>query len=294
MADQDIKEFLDYLKYERKLSLNTIMSYETNLKKVSENTKKNLIFLTEEDIRQFLYQMKDNNTTKAHYISVLNNFYNYMVLTDKIKQNPCETIRQPKLEKKLPKFLTPEEIDQLLNIKCLKPKDYRDKAMLELIYATGMRVSEAINLEMSQIDLEECLIRVMGKGKKERIVPIGNVALEYLKLYITQYRPFLLKTKATNYVFLNRFGTKMTRQAFFKILNTKAEENHIEKEISPHVLRHSFATHLLNNGADLRVIQELLGHENLSTTEIYSHISNEKIKTDYQNHPRAQKTQGIE
>ena len=238
--------------------------------------------------------MPKSKTTKAHYISVLNNFYNYMLLTEKIKVNPCEVIKQPKLDKKLPRYLTLEEVNQLLNIKCLKPKDYRDKAMLELIYATGMRVSEAINLEISQVDLNECYIRVMGKGKKERIVPIGNVAVEYLKLYLEQYRPFLIKTKVTNYVFLNRFGTKMTRQAFFKIINERAKENHIEKEISPHILRHSFATHLLNNGADLRVIQELLGHENLSTTEIYSHISNEKIKSDYQNHPRAQKIKNID
>ena len=165
--------------------------------------------------------------------------------------------------------------------------------MLELLYATGTRISELLNLELNHIDFDECIIRVTGKGKKDRIIPIGNTAINYLKLYINDYRKFILKTKTNNYVFLNKNGEKMSRQGFFKILKELAHNAGITKELSPHTLRHSFATHLLNNGADLRIIQELLGHENLSTTEIYSHLGNKKIEEDYKYHPRAHKEKGI-
>ena len=166
--------------------------------------------------------------------------------------------------------------------------------MLEVLFATGTRISELINLKLNQIDFDECIIRVLGKGKKDRIIPIGNTALEYLALYINEYRPFILKTRVSEYVFVNKNGTKMSRQGFFKILKKLVASSGIEKEVSPHTLRHSFATYLLNNGADLRVIQELLGHENLVTTEIYSHLSNKKIEEDYSHHPRAHKEKGID
>ena len=182
----------------------------------------------------------------------------------------------------------------LLDIKLIKPIDYRNKAMLEVLFATGTRISELINMELNQIDYDECIIRVLGKGKKDRIIPIGNTALKYLRLYIDEYRKFILKTKNSNYVFVNKDGNKISRQGFFKILKKITKESGINKEISPHTLRHSFATYLLNNGADLRVIQELLGHENLVTTEIYSHLSNKKIEEDYQHHPRAHKEKGID
>ena len=166
--------------------------------------------------------------------------------------------------------------------------------MLETLYATGTRISELINLQMNQIDFDECIIRVLGKGKKDRIIPLGNTALEYLMLYINEYRPFILKTKNSEYVFVNKNGEKISRQGFFKILKKLTQDAGITKEISPHTIRHSFATYLLNNGADLRVIQELLGHENLVTTEIYSHLSNKKIEEDYSHHPRAHKEKGID
>ena len=155
------------------------------------------------------------------------------------------------------------------------------------MYATGARISEVINLELNQIDFEECIIRVVGKGKKERIIPLDDVAIEALDNYINNYRPFLIKNETRNYVFLNKNGEKISRQMIFKILKNLANKVGITKEISPHTLRHSFASNLLNNGADLRVIQELLGHENLETTEIYSHLQNKKIKDDYNNHPHA-------
>lgn len=296
--DQEVIFYLEYLKYEKKLSENTIDSYGENLYMLEkyfnpETYHKKIISLTKEDIRTYLYSLDKNNKTKAHYLTVINNFFKYMQLIEKINMNPCEGIRMPKLEKTLPKYLTPEEINKLLDIRLTKPIDYRNKAMLELLYATGTRISEILSLELNQVDFEECLLRVTGKGKKERIIPIDNTALEYLKLYIYEYRPYIQKSTTTNHVFLNSKGNAMSRQGFFKILKQICAKSGIKKEISPHILRHSFATHLLNNGADLRIIQELLGHENLSTTEIYSHVSNEKIKSDYQNHPRATKEKGI-
>lgn len=291
--DIDALNYLDYLKFERKLSSNTISSYQEDLKKIISNFNKNLIELTTNDIEKYINDTKLTARTKAHYLSVLNSFFKYMIFMNKINNNPCELIRNPKIEKKLPKYLTKDEIEKLLEIKLIKPIDYRNKAMLELLYATGTRISELLNLELNHIDFDECIIRVTGKGKKDRIIPIGNTAINYLKLYINDYRKFILKTKTNNYVFLNKNGEKMSRQGFFKILKELAHNAGITKELSPHTLRHSFATHLLNNGADLRIIQELLGHENLSTTEIYSHLGNKKIEEDYKYHPRAHKEKGI-
>lgn len=289
MKNQElINDYLDYLKYERKLSDNTYDSYAQNLKNLLEHFHgKSLINLSKDDIRSFLYDMPKSVKTKAHYLTVINSFYNYLIVTGKMEINPCGAIKMPKLEKKLPNYLTIEEVDRLLDINCKTPLDHRNKAMLELLYATGTRISELISLKFSQIDFEECIIRIMGKGKKERIVPINDVALDYLKDYIENYRPFLIKN-TSDYIFLNKDGNPISRVGFFKILKQICQKAGIKKDVSPHTLRHSFATHLLNNGADLRVIQELLGHENLSTTEIYSHLSNKKLEDDYKYHPRAQ------
>ena len=202
-----------------------------------------------------------------------------------INANPCENIKMPKLEKNLPEFLTEEEVNTLLDINCTKPLDYRNKAMLEVLYATGMRVSELLNLTLSNYNRDDSSIKVMGKGSKERFIPLGDVTIKYLDLYINSYRNLILNDKTSEYLFINYNGKRMTRQGFFKILRQICKKCGIKKDIHPHILRHSFATHLLNNGADLRVIQELLGHENISTTEIYSHVSNEKVKEDYSNHP---------
>ena len=289
IEDKDIVFYLEYLKYERRLSYNTVDSYGENLKLLSDTTKKNVINLTTDDIRKFFNDIKVTPRSKAHYLTVFNSFYKYMIFQERISVNPCDGIKHPKLDKKLPNYLTDEEIDKLLDIKLLKPIDYRNKAMLEVLFATGTRISELINLEMSQVDFQECIIRVQGKGKKERIIPIGNTAMDSLKNYINNYRDYLLKTKTSNYIFLNKDGNRISRQGFFKILKALCTDAGIKKEVSPHTLRHSFATHLLNNGADLRVIQELLGHENLTTTEIYSHLTNTKIKDDYENHPHAHK-----
>ncbi len=284
--NKNIEDYLNYLQYERKLSKNTYASYRYNLLKVSEFFKdEDLIILNEDDIRTFLYNSKESSKTNAHYLTVLKSFYNYMLDLNRININPCENIKSPKLDKTLPKFLTEDEINKLLNMRLQKPIDYRNKAMLELLYATGMRISELLNLELSNINREDASVKVMGKGKKERIIPMGDITIKYLDLYINEYRNYILKTKQSEYLFVNYNGSRMSRQGFFKILKQLCDDACIKKEISPHILRHSFATHLLNNGADLRIIQELLGHENISTTEIYSHISSEKIKNDYSKHP---------
>lgn len=280
--DKYIEDFLDYLKYERKLSNNTYYSYRDNLKVFSnffEN--KNILTLEKSDIEKFIQDIDKSAKTKSHYITVVNSFYNYLCDEEVIKSNPCETIKLPKVEKKLPNFLTIEEVTKLLDIKLMTPLDYRNKAMIELLYASGMRISELLDLKLQNIDYDNEYVRVMGKGSKERIIPLTSITFKYLNEYINNQRRFILKTKSSDYVFINSYGNRMSRQGFFKILKNICKEQGIKKEISPHTLRHSFATHLLNNGADLRIIQELLGHEDISTTEIYTHISKEKIKNDY-------------
>lgn len=286
LNSENIKSYIDYLMYERRLSKNTISAYQKDLNIITITLKKDLNQLTKDEINNFLKDMEASSRTKAHYLTVLNSYYNYLIFTGILSMNPCDGIKSPKIEKKLPVYLTIEEIDKLFNIRLNKPIDYRNKAMLELLFATGTRISELTNLTLSQINFEESIIKVMGKGKKERIIPIANNALNYLKIYIYNYREYLIKN-TNEYVFLNKNGEKISRQGFFKILKKMAQDSGINKNISPHILRHSFATYLLNNGVDLRVIQELLGHENLETTEIYSHLTNQKIKDDYNNHPHA-------
>lgn len=287
---KELEKYLDYLKYERKLSNNTIYSYKNDLLMLKKNLNKNFEYITTNDIKNFLkLSNQKSERTRAHNITVFNNFYNFLVSENILPNNPCENISQPKLTKKLPKYLTVEEVDKLLDIKLVSPLDYRNKAMLELLYATGVRISELLNLKIADIDLEEAFIRVIGKGNKQRIIPMGDVAIKYLKLYVLENRNFLLKKKSSEYVFLNNYGNKMTRQGFFKILKKQCLLSNIKQEISPHTLRHSFASHLLNNGADLRVIQELLGHSDISTTQIYTHLSTEKLKKDYQAHPHQKK-----
>lgn len=290
ILDNSTEKYLNYLKYERKLSKNTYESYRYNLIKIGEYFHNhNLLKLNEDDIRMFIYKIDESSKTKAHYLTVLKSFYNYMLDLGLINVNPCTNIKMPKLEKKLPKFLTIDEVDKLLDIDLKKPIDYRNKAMLEVLYATGVRISELLNLTLSNYNPEDASIKVMGKGSKERYVPLSDITIKYLNLYINEYRSFILKTNTSEYIFVNYNGKKMSRQGFFKILKELCQKSGINKEISPHILRHSFATHLLNNGADLRIIQELLGHASISTTEIYSHISNEKIKEDYEKHPHYKK-----
>lgn len=284
-----INEYIDYLKYEKRLCDNTYQSYHNDLLVFSKSVNKELLVVTKEDIQDFLYSSTVSSRTKAHYLSVINSFYDYLVNNNKIISNPAIGIKMPKIKKTLPDFLSIKEVDTLLNINFKTNLDYRNKAMFEVMYASGLRVSELINLELNNINYQEQIIKVYGKGKKERYVPVNDIALKYLRIWIDEYRSNVIRKKSNNYVFINTFGNKLTRQGFFKILKSRAVESGIKKDISPHTLRHSFATHLLNNGADIIIIQELLGHENLVTTEIYAHTQNTKIATEYKNHPHAKK-----
>ena len=277
----------EYLFTEYNTSKNTRDSYLYDLKELATFYKnKNIAYLNKEDIQEYLRKLVNKKSrTKAHYLTVFNSFYSYLVKENIIKVNPCETIKMPKLEKKLPEYLTIEEIESILNVKTNTAYEKRNKAMLEVLYATGVRVSELINLTISNIYLEENMIKVFGKGSKERIVPINDIAKEYLEDYLKYGRGELLGTKNSEYVFISSRHSKITRQAFFKILKKICEDAGIKKNISPHILRHSFATHMLHNGADLRIVQELLGHSDISTTQIYTHLSNEKLEKEYDKHP---------
>lgn len=277
----------EYLFTEYNTSKNTRDSYLYDLKELALfYNNKNISFLQKEDIQEYLRKLVNKKArTKAHYLTVFNNFYNFLVKENIISINPCENIRMPKLEKKLPEYLTVEEIDKLLNIKTNTAYEKRNKAMLEMLYGTGMRISELINLTMSNIFLEDKMVKVFGKGSKERIIPTNDYALECLKDYLQFGRGELLGTKTSEYVFISSRHSKITRQAFFKIIKKLCEEAGIKKNISPHILRHSFATHLLHNGADLRIVQELLGHSDISTTQIYTHLTNEKLENEYDKHP---------
>lgn len=283
MNDIYISEFLSYLELNLNYSNNTIKSYDNDLRKIiTYFEKKDLLNLTIKDIEKYLNTLNELAPSSiSHNISSLKTFYNYLVKVGKCNINPMSGIKQPKLGTHLPTYLTIEEVERLLDIEIETPFDARNKAMLELMYATGLRISEVVSLEFNNIDYDECIIRVMGKGSKERIVPINDIALECLKDYIENYRPLMIKNNMNNYLFLNNHGNMMTRQGVFKVLKKECLLKGITKNVSPHTLRHTFATHLLENGADLRIIQELLGHSDIATTQIYTHLTNERLHQDY-------------
>ena len=278
-----ISEFLSYLELDMNYSNNTILSYDNDLKKIeSYYSKKDLLKLNVNDLMKYINVLSDlAPSTVSHNISTLKSFYSYFVKTGKISINPTDALKSPKLGTHLPTYLTEEEINLLLDIKVEDAFSARNKALLELMYGTGLRISEVINLEFKNIDVEECIVRVMGKGSKERIVPINDYALNALNDYLENYRPSMIKTDINNYLFLNNHGKQMTRQGVFKIIKKECLLKGIKKDVSPHTLRHTFATHLLQNGADLRIIQELLGHSDISTTQIYTHLSNDELHNDY-------------
>ncbi|MBE6144300.1 MAG: site-specific tyrosine recombinase XerD [Firmicutes bacterium] len=286
------KDFYNYLLFDKNYSINTISSYINDLYNFlnffnPNGQEKDLYKLKETDIRNYIKNLKTNNISDrsiARKISTLKTYYKYLIITKKINNNPLEFIIIPKQKKTLPTVLSIEEILILLDIPLNNHYDYRNKAMLELMYATGLRISELINLKLSNVDLELNLIKTIGKGNKERIIPIGDYATEYLKEYIYNHRLKFIKKYNSEYVFLNKSGTNISRQMFFKIIQNLAKQKNIKTKFSPHTLRHSFATHMLEYGADLRTIQELLGHSNISTTQIYTHLSTEKLRENYDNY----------
>ena len=280
-----ILDFINYCIFEKGLSDKTKESYYNDLEVYKAFLEKKKITdvkdITSNHIKDFLKERNDEETTTiAHNLTVIKNFHNYLFKERIVKENVSEFIERPKLRKALPKTLSMEDIDKLLDIPLKGPFDYRNKAMLELMYGCGLRVSELINLEINDIDRTNCLIRILGKGSKERDIPVGEYALYYLEEYL-KVRDNLLKGKSCNKLFLNNHGLGMTRQGFFKNLKAILKEKGLNPEVSPHTLRHSFATHLINRGADLRSIQEMLGHSDISTTKIYTRVSDEKVIEDY-------------
>ena len=283
-----IDEFINYLLFEKKYSENTVKSYKNDLDKFNLYLKKPAKDITKEDIRKYLEYLNNNLNSKSisRNISTLKSFYKFLKINKLINVNPIESINNPKVSKSLPNVLNEDDINRLLDINLTNDFDYRNKAMLELMYSSGLRVTELISLKVNDVDLKNDVVRIFGKGSKERIIPLSEYASDSLKSYILNHRITLFKHGENDYLFLNNHGLKMTRQGFFKILKKIALENGIKKDFSPHTLRHSFATHLLKNGADLRSIQELLGHSDISSTQIYTHITNEKLKNNYtQYHP---------
>lgn len=290
MSNYDIiTEYELYLKVEKKYSINTINTYITNISSFSEFVNKNFKNVEEEDIKKYLMHLNKNNISEksvANKISSLKSFYKYLIIEKITSKSPLDKIELPKIKKTLPKALSIEEVNILLNISLNDKFDYRNKAMIELLYATGLRVSELVNLKLNNINFDQEYLKTMGKGSKERIVPIGEYAMYYLKYYIDNYRNDFLRDKESEYIFISNQSKKMTRQTFFLLLKKIAKKEGIKTYFSPHTLRHSFATHLLRYGADLRSIQELLGHSSISTTQIYTHVEKEKVKEEYKNfHP---------
>lgn len=288
-----IQKFSEYITIERRYSPLTINEYIYELNKFSTYLgNKNFLNIGDKEIEKYIKSSFNSLEPSSinHQITVLRSFYKYIITEFNYKNNPAEKIEMLKVAKRLPKYLTKNEMNDLLSIELKTAFDYRNKAMVELMYASGLRVSELINLELKNIDLHNAYIRTYTKGNKERIVPINEESIYYLDEYLNEYRTTLLKNNTNNYLFLNNRGTKLTSNGFRDILHRLQKNSHVDSYLTPHVIRHTFATHLLNNGADLRSIQELLGHENITTTEIYTHLSNQKLKDNYKNaHPRARR-----
>ena len=278
-----IKEFLIDLEYVSGYSNNTVLSYKNDLTIFNDFIKKDLTKVSPDDIRKFIKaNASKKDKTLARYITTLRMFYDFLEKRGYLNNNPTKSISLPKLDKHLPDVLTIEEVSRLLDIKPESNYDFRNKCILELLYSTGLRITELVKLTLKDIYLDDDLIKVMGKGSKERVLPLNDAASFYLKKYINDIRPKMIKKTNTENLFLNNHGKGLTRQAVFKMIKSRALEVNIKKNISPHTLRHSFATHLMIEGADIRFIQELLGHSDIQTTQIYTHIANQTLKNNYE------------
>ena len=292
--EKQVKLFLSFLKDDKKLSENTLQSYRRDIeqyeKYVSEN-KINYLKVTEETITDYMEYLREENkkeSTFSRSLASIRSFYQYLIRTKKIKKDPTSKIESPKINKRVPNILTSKEVELLLE----QPKDVdlkgtRDKAMLEFAYATGMRVTEMISLNIDDVKLDEGYVVCKGRNKS-RNIPLGSMSLKALKEYMEDSRPYLIRDEEEPALFVNISGTRLTRQGFWKIVKYYKEQAHIEKDITPHVLRHSFATHLLQNGAELKAIQTMLGHSDISSTQVYRQFQDVGIKNEYKKaHPRA-------
>ena len=294
--ETSIKGFKSYLQIERSLSDNSVQAYIRDIKKFASYAiplNLNELKITRENISDFLAELKDNNISarsQARIISGIKGYYKYLIMEDYIKFNPTELIESPKIGLKLPDTLSLIEIDKLIAaVDLSNSQGERNRAILETLYSCGLRVSELINLQLSNIHFKEGYLKVIGKGDKERLAPIGGRALQYLKIYINEVRNHQsIKKGHDDFVFLNNRGAKITRVMIFLIIQKLSEIIGLKKKISPHTFRHSFATHLIEGGADLRAVQEMLGHESITTTEIYTHLDKDYLRSNIiQFHPRS-------
>ncbi len=292
--ERQLKFFFNFLAEDKKLSDNTLQSYKRDLKqfkKYLEDCEIHYNRVKEEDIKDYVKEMQEEGkkaSSISRSIASIRSFYQFVVKNKKMKVDPTLNIQSPKIEKRVPSVLTSKEVELLLN----QPKDVdlkgiRDKAMLEFAYATGMRVTEIISLNIDDINLDEGFV-TCKTGNKQRVIPLGTMSLKALKEYIEEARDILVKSENEQALFVNINGTRLTRQGFWKIIKYYKEQAHITKDITPHVLRHSFATHLLQNGADLKAIQTMLGHSDISSTQVYMQFQEEGLKNVYKKaHPRA-------
>jgi integrase/recombinase XerD len=302
----EIDNFLNYLTVERGLSGNTIDAYRNDLTQLAEFAnreagKKNIMpswaNFKRQDMLSYLLDLKERNyaaTTVARKVAAAKSFFSFMVAEDQIKDSPMENINSPKVGKPLPDAISISQVRQLIEqpTKLSAPEAKRDRAMLELLYASGMRVSELVSLSLNDIDTSGGSVRCFGKGNKERIIPIYQQAAKMVEEYIIQDRPRLTHNDTEQALFVNQRGDRLTRQGLWQILKAYAKSAGLGKQVTPHTLRHSFATHMLSGGADLRSVQELLGHANISTTQIYTHLTSEHIRRTYDKaHPRAKQTE---
>jgi len=292
--DKQIKLFLEFLQKDKRLSDNTLQSYIRDIlqfERYLEINDINYTKVTEGDIEDYIEYVKKEgkkSSTISRNLATLRSFYQFLIRNKKVKMDPTLGLQAPKIEKRVPSVLTSEEVELLLE----QPKDIdlkgtRDKAMLEFAYATGMKVTEIIDLDVKDVNFEDSTVKC-STGKKTRIIPLGTLAEKALKEYIEEARPIMVKDEETEALFVNVNGARLTRQGFWKIVKYYKEQAHIDKDITPHVLRHSFATHLLQNGADLKSIQEMLGHSDISSTQVYTQFQGPELKAIYQKaHPRA-------
>ena len=292
--EKQIKQFLDFLQNEKRVSNNTLQSYSRDIHQYESYVSQNKINYAKVDsqkINEYLKHLQDlgkKTSTISRSLASIRSFYQYLVRVKKIKHDPTENIQSPKVEKRVPSVLTSEEVENLLS----QPKDVdlkgtRDKAMLEVAYATGMRVTEIISLDVEDVNIDEGFITCRS-ANKQRNIPLGSISIAALKEYINDARPIMIKDENEKALFVNVNGKRLTRQGFWKIVKFYKEQAHITKDITPHVLRHSFATHLLQNGADLKAIQTMLGHSDISSTQVYMQFQDSGIRDIYKRtHPRA-------
>lgn len=287
--------FLDYLKVEKGLALNSIVSYQQDLRKYLNFLKRKKIDridkIQKKDISDFLFSMRSKISPRSisRYLSSIKNFHKFLLREKISASDPANLIESPKLGKKIPEVLSLDDINRLLKVPSARQiQGKRDKAILELMYATGLRVSEIASLKLDDLNLEVGFLKCKGKSSKERLVPLGKIAEKFVANYIEEVRAKLLKDKLSSVLFLAQGGRPLTRQSIWKMIKKTVKKAGIKKRVSPHTLRHSFATHLLERGADLRSVQEMLGHSSITTTQVYTHINRLRLKEIHiQYHPRA-------